>query len=131
MFTDLSLGWFVLFGILGSFGDVPGLTAREALLLPVARRSTWTIDRLVGLCEGMAAIAMAIGPAAAAGLVRVLDGPAALWVTAGLSLVAALVTLVLPRDVGVWPSACCSSARCRRCGSSSAAPRWWVRSEAW
>ncbi|RYB94806.1 MFS transporter [Nocardioides oleivorans] len=101
LFTDLSLGWFVLFGILGSFGDVPGLTAREALLLPVARRSTWTVDRLVGLREGTAAITMIVGPAIAAGLVTVLDGTEALWVTAGMSLLAALITLVLPRDVGV------------------------------
>jgi len=101
LFTDLSVGWFVLFGILGSFGDVPGLTAREALLLPVSRRSSWTIDRLVGLRESLAAIAMVIGPAIAAGLVTVLDGTQALWVTAGLSLLAAVVTLVLPRDIGV------------------------------
>lgn len=101
IFTDLSLGWFVLFGILGSFGDVPGLTAREALLLPVARRSTWTVDRLVGLREATAAITLVIGPAIAAGLVTVLDGPETLWVTAGLSLLAALITLTLPNDVGV------------------------------
>ncbi|SEB60294.1 Sugar transporter [Nocardioides exalbidus] len=101
LFTDLGLGWFVLFGILGSFGDVPGLTAREALLLPVARRSSWTVDRLVGLREGTAAITMIVGPAIAAGLVTALDGTEALWVTAGMSLLAALITLVLPGDVGV------------------------------
>lgn len=101
LFTDLGLGWFVLFGILGSFGDVPGLTAREALLLPVARRSPWTIDRLVGMRESLAAITMIIGPAVAAGLVTVLDGTQALWITAGLSLGAAFITLALPRDLGV------------------------------
>ena len=101
LFTDLSVGWFVLFGILGSFGDVPGLTAREALLMPVVRRSTWTVDRLIGLREGTAAISMIIGPAIAAGLVTVLDGTEALWVTAGLSLLAAVITLALPRDLGV------------------------------
>ncbi|GAA1934287.1 MFS transporter [Nocardioides hwasunensis] len=101
LFTDLGLGWFVLFGILGSFGDVPGLTAREALLLPVARRSSWSVDRLVGLREGTAAITMIVGPAIAAGLVTALDETEALWATATMSLVAALITLVLPRDVGV------------------------------
>ncbi|WP_224274902.1 MFS transporter [Nocardioides lacusdianchii] len=100
IFTDLGVGWFVLFGVLGSFGDVPGLTARESLLLPVARRSGWSVDRLVGLREGTAAITMIVGPAVAAGLVTVLEGTHALWVTAGLSLVAALVTLLLPRDIG-------------------------------
>jgi MFS family permease len=101
LFTDLSVGWFVLFGILGSFGDVPGLTAREALLVPVVRRSAWTVDRLIGLREGTAAVSMIIGPAIAAGLVTVLDGTEALWVTAGLSLLAAVITLALPRDLGV------------------------------
>lgn len=101
IFTDLGVGWFVLFGVLGSFGDVPGLTAREALLLPVARRSRWTVDRLVGLRESLAAIAMVIGPAVAAGLVTVLDGTQALWITAGLSLAAALTTLALPHDIGI------------------------------
>lgn len=99
--TDLSVGWFVLFGILGSFGDVPGLTAREALLVPVSRSSAWSLDRLVGLRESVAAITMVIGPAVAAGLVTVLDGTSALWVTAGLSLLAAMITLVLPRHIGV------------------------------
>jgi MFS family permease len=103
--TDLGLGWFVLFGILGSFGDVPGLTAREALLMPVARRSAWSVDRLVGLREGTAAMTMIIGPAVAAGLVTVLDGTQALWVTAALSLLAALVTLLLPRDIGIIDTA--------------------------
>lgn len=101
MFTELGVGWFVLFGILGSFGDVPGLTAREALLLPVARRSPWTVDRLVGLRESLSAIAMVIGPAVAAGLVTVLDGTQALWITAGLSVAAALTTLALPHDIGI------------------------------
>lgn len=101
MFTELDVGWFVLFGVIGSFGDVPGLTAREALLLPVARRSPWTVDRLVGLRESLSAVAMIIGPAIAAGLVTVLDGTRALWITAGLSLVAALITLAIPRDVGI------------------------------
>ncbi|MGB7425123.1 MAG: MFS transporter, partial [Ornithinimicrobium sp.] len=32
MITGLSVGWFVLFGIIGAVGDVPGITAREALL---------------------------------------------------------------------------------------------------
>ena len=30
--VGLEVGWFVLFGVIGSLGDVPGMTAREALL---------------------------------------------------------------------------------------------------
>lgn len=99
--SGLSLWWFVALGIVGSFGDVPGLTAREALLPAVAARSGTGIDRLVGLREGVGAIVMLVGPALAAGLLVVLDGPTALWVTAAASLLAALVTLTLPREIGV------------------------------
>ncbi|MEO9323058.1 MFS transporter [Nocardioides sp. C4-1] len=98
--TGLSVGWFVLFGVIGSFGDVPGLTAREALLPGVAARSGLTVDRLVALREGTGAVTMLVGPAVGAGLVVLLDGPGALWVTAGTSAAAALVTLALPREVG-------------------------------
>lgn len=96
----LSLGWFVLFGIVGSFGDGPGLTAREALLPQVAQRSSVGVDRLVALREGVGGVVMLVGPAVAALLLSVLDGSAALLITAGTSFLAAAVTLFLPRDVG-------------------------------
>ena len=98
--AGLSLGWFVFVGIVGSFGDVPGMTAREALLPQVAQRSGVGVDRLVALRESVGAVVMLVGPAAAAGLLVVLDGSAALWITAGTSLAAAAATLLLPREVG-------------------------------
>ncbi|MGJ9413574.1 MFS transporter [Aeromicrobium sp. CF4.19] len=98
--SDLSLGWFVLFGILSSFGDVPGLTARETLVPGVQRRSGLAFERIVGLRESVASVTMMVGPAAAASLVVLLDGSGALWVTSGLALVAALTTFLLPKDVG-------------------------------
>ncbi|WP_353650841.1 MFS transporter [Nakamurella sp. A5-74] len=96
----LSLGWFVLFGIIGSFGDVPGLTAREALLPDVARHEGRNVGRLVALRESTGALVMLVGPAMAAGLVVIVGGSGALWVTAGTSCLAASVTLLLPREVG-------------------------------
>lgn len=102
--SDLSLGWFVLFGILSSFGDVPGLTARETLVPGVQRRSGLAFERIVGLRESVSAVTLMVGPAAAASLVVLLGGTGALWVTAGLALVAALTTFLLPRDVGRHPS---------------------------
>ncbi len=96
----LALGWFVLFGVIGSFGDVPGLTARETLLPGVQRRSGLSYERLVSLRESLGAVTMLIGPAIAAFLVVRLEGAGALWVTAGLAFAAALTTLLLPRDVG-------------------------------
>ncbi|HEY1135152.1 MAG TPA: MFS transporter [Nocardioides sp.] len=100
LLTGLSLGWFVLLGIIGSFGDVPGLTAREALLPAVARHGGGDLDRLVALREMTGSVTMLVGPAAAAGLVVLLDGSAALWITAATSALAALTTLLLPREVG-------------------------------
>lgn len=98
--TGLSLWWFVLFGIQSSFGDVPGLTARETLVPGVQRHSGTSFERIVGLRESVSAVTMMVGPAAAASLVVLLHGSGALWVTAGLSLVAALTTILLPKDIG-------------------------------
>ncbi|GAA3601885.1 hypothetical protein GCM10022223_17040 [Kineosporia mesophila] len=94
--TDLTVGWFILFGVLGSLGDVPGLTAREALLPAISRNSGMTPERLVGLRESLGALCIVIGPAAAAGALTFFDGPTVLWVTAATSLAAALVTLLIP-----------------------------------
>jgi MFS family permease len=98
--AGLSLGWFVLFGVLSSFGDIPGITARETLVPGLQRRSGLGFERIVGLRESVSAVTMMAGPAAAASLVVLLGGPGALWVTAGLALVAALTTFLLPSDIG-------------------------------
>lgn len=98
--TGLGVGWFVLFGALGSFGDVPGMTAREALLPAVARYGGVSVERLVGLREALGAIALLVGPAAAGVLMAVFDGSTVLWITAATSAVAAAVTLLLPQVVG-------------------------------
>jgi MFS family permease len=109
--VGLALGWFVLLGIVGSFGDVPGLTAREALLPDVARRSGVPLDRLVALRESVGGVVVLVGPAAAGGLVVLLDPVGALWLTAGTSFLAAVTTFLLPRDVGVVHRAPDRSAR--------------------
>jgi len=98
--TDLSIGWFVLFGVIGSLGDVPGLTARDALLPAVVRHSGVTAERLIGLREGIGAVAMLAGPAAAGTLIALLPGSAVLWITAATSGAAALLTLSIPHRVG-------------------------------
>lgn len=96
----LSLGWFVVLGIVGSLGDVPGMTAREALAPAIVRHSGIRAERLVGLRESLSAVMMLVGPAAAGTLIALLGGVTALWITAGTSLTAALVTLLLPHLVG-------------------------------
>ncbi|MDR2374450.1 MAG: MFS transporter [Bifidobacteriaceae bacterium] len=97
---DLSLAWFIACGILGSFGDVPGLTARDALIPAVARASGVRPERLIGTKEACGAVAALLGPAAAGALMSLLDGSAVLWVTAATSFAAAVVTLALPRSTG-------------------------------
>ena len=100
MISGLSLGWFILFGIIGSLGDVPGMTAREALLPAIVRHGGMSSERLVGLREALGAIALLVGPAAAGTLMVLFDGSVVLWITAGTSLAAALLTLLIPHRVG-------------------------------
>lgn len=98
--AGLSLGWFVLFGILGSVGDVPGMTAREALLPAIVRHGGVSAERLMGLRETLGAAALILGPAAAGTLMVLFDGATVLWITAVTSLAAALLTLLIPYRVG-------------------------------
>lgn len=100
MVTGLTVGWFVLFGIIGAIGDVPGITAREALLPGIIRHGTLSAERITGTREALGAVAILVGPAAAGVLVTVWGGTTALWITAATSLAAALITLAIPRRVG-------------------------------
>ncbi|MGV8858679.1 MFS transporter [Rhodoglobus sp.] len=103
LFTDLNIGWFVVFGAVGALGDIPGITARETLLPAVVRTSPLSPERLIGLRESLGAAAIVIGPAAAGVLTSVLGGSTVLWITAGFSLAAAAVTLLIPHRDGAVP----------------------------
>lgn len=98
--SGLSLGWFVLFGVIGSLGDVPGMTAREVLLPAIVRESGMSAERLLGAREALGAFALILGPAAAGTLITLFEGSTVLWITAGTSFIAALLTLFIPRRVG-------------------------------
>lgn len=100
MISGLSLGWFILFGIVGSLGDVPGMTAREALLPAIVRHGGISAERLIGLRETLGAVGLLLGPAAAGTLMVLFDGSTVLWITATTSLLAALLTLLIPHRVG-------------------------------
>jgi MFS family permease len=100
LITGLDLGWFILFGIIGAFGDVPGMTAREAMLPAIVRHSGVSAERLVGIRESLSALMMILGPAAAGTLMALFEGSTVLWITAATSLAAALLTLLIPRRVG-------------------------------
>lgn len=96
----LSFGWFVVLGLLGAVGDVPGMSARDALLPSVCEREGADLQRFVGASQSLGALVNIIGPAVAALLIGFMDDVDALWITAAFSCGAALVTLTLPRSVG-------------------------------
>ena len=96
----LSFGWFVVLGLLGAVGDVPGMSARDALLPSVCGREGADLQRFVGASQSLGALVNIVGPAVAALLIGFMDDVDALWITAAFSCGAALVTLTLPRSVG-------------------------------
>ncbi|QFG67761.1 MFS transporter [Ornithinimicrobium pratense] len=100
LITGLNIGWFMLFGALSTLGDGPGITARETLLPAIVRHGDISAERLMGLRETMTTIALLLGPAAAGTLMGFFEGTTVLWITAGTSLVAGLMSLMLPAVVG-------------------------------
>lgn len=92
----LSLGWFIAVAILGSFGDVPGMTAREAMLPAIAKAVGSEPSRLIGLREALTGVTMLIGPAVAGVLVAALEPVTVLWITSGMAALAVLLTLGIP-----------------------------------
>lgn len=100
----LDLVWFILLGILGAFGDVPGMTAREVLAPQVARHAGVHLERVVGMRQSLTSIALVLGPAAAGGLLAVVEPMAVLWITAATSALAAALTGLLPRRLGAPPA---------------------------
>lgn len=96
----LNLWWLVALSIVGSFGDVPGITARQVMVVAVAREAGIPLERLVGLRQTATSMALVIGPAVAGTLVAVFDGSAVLFVTAATSAAAALLTVAIPHRLG-------------------------------
>lgn len=96
----LNITWLVALAIVGSFGDVPGMTARQVMVPAVARSSGVSLERLIGLRQSMTSMALVIGPAAAGTLLSLFDGSTALLVTAGTSAAAALITTAIPHRLG-------------------------------
>lgn len=98
--TGLSFGWFAALGLLGAVGDVPGMTARDALLPEVCERENVELQRFAGASQSLNSLVTIAGPAAAALLIGLMNDVDALWVTAACSCAAAAVSLTLPKGVG-------------------------------
>jgi len=93
--VGLDLGWFIALAIAGALFDVPGMTAREALLPDVAAAAGVPVERVAGLREAAAGTVLLLGPAAGAALLAILGGSGALWLTAAASAAAAAITATL------------------------------------
>lgn len=104
----LNLAWFIVLGVIGAFGDMPGMTARETMLPRLVQLDGGkpnALDRLVGVRESLSAALMLIGPGLG-GLLVFLFGVSStvLFITAGTSLAAAVLSLLLsPRAGGIDP----------------------------
>lgn len=101
MTVGLSFEWFVLFGVLGAVGDIPGMTARDTLLPAVTAYDKVSLERYMGVSGSLESLVTIVGPAIAAACMAWGGDINALWVTAALSLCAALLTCTIPRQVGV------------------------------
>ncbi|WP_152352145.1 MFS transporter [Brachybacterium subflavum] len=101
--VGLNLGWFIAVAILNSFGDVPGITAREAMLPAIAHAGGMDPSRLIGLRESLAGVSLLVGPAIAGILVASLEPVTVMWATSGIAALAALLTLVIPSRASGLP----------------------------
>ncbi len=97
--VGLSIGWFIAIAVLNSFGDVPGITAREAMLPAIAKGASMNASRLIGMRESLAGVTLLLGPAVAGFLVAALEPVTVLWVTAAIAALAALLTCFIPSRV--------------------------------
>ncbi len=95
----LDLGWFILLGVLGALFDVPGMTARQAMLPEVARSSGMTTDRASAIRQALFGASFLAGPALAGGALALLPSSSVLMLIAGCSALACLLTALLPRTL--------------------------------
>ena len=94
--AGLTVGWFVVLGIAGALFDVPGMTAREAMMGRVAATGGVSLDTLASWRQAVFGLAFLAGPALAGVLLAALDPVDVVWLTAGCSATAAALTLALP-----------------------------------
>lgn len=102
--VGLNLGWFIAVAILSSFGDVPGITARESMLPAIAKAAQVEASRLIGIREVISAVSLLVGPAVAGFLVATLEPVTVMWFTSGLAGLAAVLTVAVPQKATAWPA---------------------------
>ena len=98
--VGLNLTWFIVIAALGAIWDVPGMTAREALL-PKLVVAGGKLDRVVGIRESVAAFMLLAGPGLGGAIVWIFGvGSLPFILTALTSLTAALLTFGIDADKG-------------------------------
>ncbi len=100
MIWGLNFWWFVALGLLGSIGDIPGMTARDAMYPAVTEYDGVDMQRFLGFSQSIESMVTIAGPALAAMLISFIGNVEALWFTAAMSFSAALVTCTIPGKVG-------------------------------
>ena len=91
----LTVAWFVILGIIGGVGDIPGMAARSALVGDIAKSSGKTVDYIAGLNQAIIGVSFLVGPALAGVLLSSLESSWVLVITASCSFIAALLTTFL------------------------------------
>ena len=98
--VGLNLTWFIVIAALGAIWDVPGMTAREALL-PKLVVAGGKLDRVVGIRESVAAFMLLAGPGLGGAIMWIFGvGSLPFIFTALTSLTAALLTFGIDADKG-------------------------------
>lgn len=92
----LDLVWFVVLGAAGALFDVPGMSARQALMAGVSKVSGVGVDRVAALFQGGFSVAFLAGPGLAGVLLAWWDPIDVVWFTAACSGGAALLTRLVP-----------------------------------
>lgn len=92
----LDVAWFVVLGIAGALFDVPGMTARQALMGDVAETSGVGLDTIASAQSVIFGLSYLAGPALAGVLLATLPAVQVVWITAACSAAAALLTAVMP-----------------------------------
>ncbi|AKE41016.1 Probable multidrug-efflux transporter Rv1258c/MT1297 [Corynebacterium kutscheri] len=93
-YGDLTVAWFIVLGILGAIGDIPGMAARNALVNDVAQsQNVFSLERISGLLGAITGISFLIGPAVGGILLGYFPTHVVLWFTAGSSFLAAVLTI--------------------------------------
>ncbi|MDN5785164.1 MAG: MFS transporter [Corynebacterium casei] len=91
----LTIAWFIILGIVGGVGDIPGMAARSALVGDIAQSSGKTVDYIAGLNQAIMGVSFLVGPALAGVLLASLESSWVLVITAACSFIAALLTTFL------------------------------------